>query len=71
MDINSNCVWKDKNCPETCKHPKHKNEKCHCNLEPCILYEKRNLYSLLKMKFKDRRKKKWLNLKKLKELKKK
>lgn len=71
MDIHSNCVWKGKNCPEECTHPEHKNEKCHCNLEPCILYEKRNLYSLLKMKFKDRRKKKWLNLKKLKESKKK
>lgn len=76
MDIHSNCVWKNKKCPEECEHPKHKDEKCHCNLEPCILYEKRNLYSLLKMlriKFKnrDRRKKKWLNLKKLKELRKK
>lgn len=74
MDIHSNCVWKDKKYPETCTYPKHK-EKCHCDLEPCVLYEKRNLYSLLKMlkiKFKnrDRRKKKWLNLKKLKEWKK-
>ena len=75
MDIHSNCVWKNKKCPEECRHPKHKEEKCHCDLEPCILYEKCNLYSLLKMlkiKFKnrDRRKKKWLNLKKLKEWKK-
>ena len=72
MDIHSNCVWKNKKCPEECRHPKHKEEKCHCDLEPCVLYEKRNLYSLLKMlkiKFKnrDRRKKKWLNLKKLKK----
>lgn len=74
MDINSNCVWKDKKCPEKCMHPKHKDEKCHCNLEPCELYEKRNLYSLfkaLKIKYKTRRKKKWLILKKLKNLKKK
>lgn len=76
MDINSNCVWKNKKHPEDCEHPKHKNEKCHCNLEPCVLYEKRSLYSLLKMlkikyKNRDRRKQKWLNLKKLKELKKK
>lgn len=70
MDIHSNCVWKNKKCPEECRHPKHKEEKCHCDLEPCMLYEKRNLYSLLKMKFKDRRKRKWLNLKRLKELKK-
>ena len=75
MDIHSNCVWKNKKRPEECKHPKHKEGKCHCDLEPCVLYEKRNLYSLLKMlkiKFKnrDRRKKKWLNLKKLKEWKK-
>ena len=75
MDIHSNCVWKNKKRPEECRHPKHKEEKCHCDLEPCVLYEKRNLYSLLKMlkikfKNKDRRKKKWLNLKKLKELKK-
>lgn len=70
MDIHSNCVWKNKKRPEECRHPKHKEEKCHCDLEPCVLYEKRNLYSLLKMKFKDRRKKKWLNLKKLKEWKK-
>ena len=75
MDIHSNCVWKNKKCPEECRHPKHKEEKCHCDLEPCVLYEKRNLYGLLKMlkikfKNKDRRKKKWLNLKKLKELKK-
>lgn len=72
MDIHSNCVWKNKKCPEECRHPKHKEEKCHCDLEPCVLYEKRNLYSLLKIKFKnrDRRKKKWLNLKKLKEWKK-
>lgn len=75
MDIHSNCVWKNKKCPEECRHHKHKEEKCHCDLEPCVLYEKRNLYSLLKMlkikfKNKDRRKKKWLNLKKLKELKK-
>lgn len=75
MDIHSNCVWKNKKRPEECRHPKHKEEKCHCDLEPCVLYEKRNLYSLLKMlkiKFKnrDRRKKKWLNLKKSKEWKK-
>lgn len=75
MDIHSNCVWKNKKCPEECRHSKHKEEKCHCDLEPCALYEKRNLYSLLKtlkIKFKnrDRRKKKWLNLKKLKEWKK-
>lgn len=72
MDIHSNCVWKNKKRPEECRHPKHKEEKCHCDLEPCVLYEKRNLYSLLKIKFKnrDRRKKKWLNLKKLKEWKK-
>ena len=69
MDIHSNCVWKNKKYPEECRHPEHK-EKCHCNLEPCMLYEKRNLYSLLKMKFKDRRKRKWLNLKRLKEWKK-
>ena len=49
MDIHSNCVWKNKKCPEECRHPKHKEEKCHCDLEPCVLYEKRNLYSLLKM----------------------
>lgn len=57
MDINSNCVWKNKKRTEDCEHPKHKNEKCHCNLEPCVLYEKRNLYSLLRMlkiKYKDR-----------------
>ena len=75
MDIHSNCVWKNKKCPEECNHPKYKEEKCHCDLEPCVLYEKRTLYSLLKMlkiKFKnrDRRKKKWLNLKKLKKWKK-
>lgn len=71
MDIHSNCVWKNKKCPEECMHPKHKEEKCHCNLEPCMLYEKRSLYSLLKVKFKDRRDKKWLSLRRSKGLKKK
>ena len=26
MDIHSNCVWKNKKCPEECRHPKHKEE---------------------------------------------
>lgn len=52
MDINSNCVWKDKNYPEKCTHPKHRKERCHCNLEPCSLYEKYSLLKKLKIKIK-------------------
>lgn len=64
MDINSNCVWKNKKYPEECMHPKYKDEKCHCNLEPCVLYEKYSLLKLLKIKFKNRRKKNWTNISK-------
>lgn len=48
MDIHRDCVWKNKKNPEECMHEKHKNEKCHCNLEPCSLYEKRNIFNILK-----------------------
>lgn len=50
MDIHLNCVWKNKKDPEQCMNIKHKNEKCHCNLEPCSLYEKRCLLKALKIK---------------------
>lgn len=55
MDNKLDCVWKNKKYPEECKHPKHKNEKCHCNLEPCSLYEKYSLFKMLKIRFKNRR----------------
>lgn len=50
MDIHFDCLWKNKKFPEQCKNVKHKNEKCHCNLEPCPLYEKRGLFKLFKIK---------------------
>lgn len=57
MDNKLNCIWKDKKYPEKCKHSNHKNEKCHCDLEPCPYYEKKTLLNLFKMKFKNRRNK--------------
>lgn len=70
MDIHKNCVWKNKKIPEYCTHPNCKDHLCHCNLEFCELYTN-NIFKLLKIKFKNRRRKKWLNLKKLKIWKKK
>lgn len=54
MDNKLDCLWKNKNCPETCTNPKNKN-KCHCNLEPCSLYEKKSLFKILKIKIKRRK----------------
>ena len=48
MDLHKDCVWKDRKCKEICRHKKHRKEKCHCNLEPCLLYEKKNLFKVLK-----------------------
>ena len=56
MDNKLDCLWKNKSNPEECLHKYHKSEKCHCDLEPCLLYEKRNLIKLIKIKFKNRRK---------------
>jgi hypothetical protein len=49
MDINCDCVWKNKKHPEECKNPKRK-EICHCNLEPCSLYKKKSLINIIKIK---------------------
>ena len=55
MDNKLDCLWKDKKSPTVCLNTNHKNEKCHCNLEPCSLYEKRSLIKILKIKLKGRR----------------
>ena len=55
MDNTCDCIWKNKKFPEECLNKKHKNEKCYCDLEPCPLYEKKNMKWRIK---------KWLNLKK-------
>lgn len=55
MDNKLNCLWKNRKHPENCLNKNHKNEKCHCDLEPCSLYEKRNLIKILKIKLKGRR----------------
>ena len=51
-DWKFDCLWKNKNIPEICLNINHKNEKCHCDLEPCLLYKKRNLFRLLFRKYK-------------------
>lgn len=50
MDKKYNCIWKNKDFPQRCMHIKHKDEKCHCNLEPCPFYEKKTLFKVLKYK---------------------
>ena len=55
MDNKLDCIWKNRKYPEECLNKNHRNEKCHCNLEPCSLYEKRNLIKILKIKLKGRR----------------
>ena len=47
MDVNKDCLWKNKDCPEKCLNVKNKSKICHCNLEPCSLYEKRTLFKIL------------------------
>ena len=53
MDIHIDCFWKDKKDTTHCLHDKNKKKLCHCNLEPCSLYEKKNLFKILKRRLKN------------------
>ena len=55
MDNKLDCLWIDKKSSTVCLYTKKKKKKCHCNLEPCSLYEKRNIIKILKIKLKGRR----------------